>query len=142
MRESLIIFAKYNATAQFEIIIQLGYELDKFDKSDENCFAISYKNENVGKKINISICDNEELSIFFIGISIIRQPYSQVNDFIDFDTFLKKNSIKPLHPLEGEQINEIEIENYIREYVKLFNKYGIILIESNKKFSGYNPEWT
>jgi hypothetical protein len=77
-----------------------------------------------------------------LSVSVIREPYLHVNDFISFDAFLRKNKISSLPGLKGDKINEEIIAKYIEQYSELFRKYGIALIESDKQFPGYFPQWT
>ena len=66
----------------------------------------------------------------------------ELNDFIAFDIYLKKNNIPFELILEGDQINLMKIDKYISNYVDLFKKFGIKLIETDKQFPHYFPEWT
>jgi hypothetical protein len=142
MRSLLLNFAKIRLIKEFEFLKQLGYEMVKSDMVDDERLVITYKNDNTKKDIDFSISDCEDVRKFFINISIVRNPYLTVNDFVSFDTYLQKNNISVMSNLKGNQIREYEIEKYIHDYATLFSKHGIPLIKSEEQFAGYYPQWT
>ena len=142
MRELLINYAKDKVFNSFKFLEQLGYVAEKYGISNDGRFEISFTNSVTKKDIHFIISDNEDINRFHMTISIIKKPYLEVNDFIDFDVYLQKNGIAFERSLEGNEINEVAIGRYINNYFELFKTHGINLITSGKQFSHYFPEWT
>jgi hypothetical protein len=142
MRKWLINYAKDKILNSFRVLEQLGYVIVKHGFSDKDEFVINFGNSITKKDIDFTISDSEDVNRFYLIISIIRKPYLVVNDFIAFDVYLKKNNIPFKDALEGDEINEASIEEYINDYSELFKIHGINLITSDQQFPHYFPEWT
>lgn len=126
----------------FNFLQEYNYKLLEYKKISNEEYQIVYDNKGINKNINISICNYEDVKRFFMTISIIREPYLDVNDFISFEVFLTKQNIKHTTALEGDQINNANLSLYVEEYANLFKRYGIELINTNERFPHYFPEWT
>ena len=142
MRDVLINDARNKLLNFFQFLEPLGYELENYGVNADRRFGIHFKNDKIKKSIDFTISDSEDVDRFHITISIVRAPYVSVNDFIDFDVYLQKNNIAYKDSLEGNEINEKGIEEYIKNYSELFRRHGTQLITTDKQFPHYYPEWT
>jgi hypothetical protein len=141
MQMELLNSAKEKILNYFNFLNLLGYEFEKSEVKANN-LEIYFRGRVTNKVINLIITNSERTNRFFITISIIRSPYLEVNDFVDFDIYLKKNRIAFKDSLIASEINEVEINQYIQEYSDLFKKNGTKLITTNEQFPHYFPEWT
>lgn len=141
MREVVINCAKDKVLNSFQFIESFGYSKEYLGITDDDRFEIRFRNNIIKKVIKFTISDNENVRRFHITISIIKHPYLSVNDFIDFDIYLMKNNISFKNFLEGNEINEKAIDEYISNYSDLFKEYGIELISTNMQFPDYFPKW-
>lgn len=141
MRESVINYAKNELFNSLKFLDQFGYAIEKYGINEDGRFEVKFSNNIIKKDIFFVISDSEQLNRFHITISIVRKPYSEINDFVDFKVYLNKNKIAFRRSLEGNEINEGDIHKYIEDYSELFKAYGIELIATDKQFPHYFPEW-
>jgi|GEM_PF-3899271 len=132
--------AKEKILNHFKFLNQLGYEFERSELKG-NTLEVHFKGRVTNKVINFLITNSERTNRFFITISIIRSPYLGVNDFVDFDVYLRKNKIAFKDALVANKITEAEIDQYIQEYSDLFKKSGSRLIVTDEQFPHYFPEW-
>ena len=138
-----LLLTMYNQTIEsFKFLISYGYILTESNKISNDEYRITYNNEKTNKIINISICNYEDVKRFFVTISIVYEPYINVNDFISFEVFLAKQNIRHTVALEGDQITDENLKMYLEHWTVLFKNYGIALIKNNKRFPHNFPEWT
>jgi hypothetical protein len=137
----LLNLAKEKILNYFNFLNQLGYEFEKSELKT-NILEIYFRGRVTNKDINFLITNSERTNRFFITISIIRNPYLEVNDFVDFDIFLKKNKIAFKDSLVANELSEVELNQYILEYSNLFKNIGGKLIATDEQFPHYFPEWT
>jgi len=142
MDTSFLSHLSNNLKQLFTFLQDYGYMLSKSEMISDEEFKLTYINEEKGKEIYISLCNSSNTQRFFIYIAIIRIPHLVVHDFVSFNVFMDKNTIKRPELLEGTQRNIENANKYIKDYADLFKKYGIELIISDKQFPHYFPEWT
>ena len=142
MDTPLLMTATNDAKAAFAFLNEYGYTLSEFDiKSNEECKMV-YTNQASNKEIYISVYNSNEVKRFFITISIVRIPYSSVNDFVSFDVFLTKSKLDVPESLSGDQRNIENANKYFEKYTSLFKEHGIKLITSEQEFPQNFIEWT
>lgn len=90
----------------------------------------------------IRLYNHDDVERFFLNAFITKLPYSTVNDLIDMTTYFDKSNIKLPEVLENNQRNCKNVNEYIKTYAELFEKYAIELITTDKQFPHYFPEWT
>jgi hypothetical protein len=142
MNKSLLLLSGKNAKKRFEFLYSYGYIIAEYKIINNSEFKIAYINNVVNKKVDIRLYNHDDVERFFLNAFITKLPYSTVNDLIDMTTYFDKNNIKLPEVLENNQRNCENVNEYIKTYAELFEKYAIELITTDKQFPHYFPEWT
>lgn len=104
-------------------------------------FDVLFTNVKRSRKVTISYVKSmqEGKEKFSFSASIVRLPYSSIQDFFSFDIFLNSKDVK-LNTIINH-FNESEVNDILKEMSISLRTYVSDIIDGSKWLSDFYPKW-
>lgn len=133
---------------EFKFLLSKNYSLSKndiiFNNLLGNILKITFTSILLRREISITYVLEDKIKEInsVLSIAIIKIPYLDVSDYIDLDTYLKKNNLENFHT--RLVVNNGTLGGLIvclKNYIDVLNEHLKDVIEGNDWIEGYCPEW-